>query len=376
MIAILSIVILVLFLVLYLLSEQRRVDKGLNILSKYENLTLITNSTFSDRGRLCDYYVMSSFRPYSGVRQKYDYVSLELLKAQMRLGCRFLWIDIFCDKIAAKPEPVIFNGQEKGNYNFSLNSISFENCIKEISRIAFTSGKVNNYNDPLILGLNLNVRSNMFCLNRIKEILFKNLGDKLLSIEHSVLNTNRKISEIVLKDISGSNAKIIILSNRQAENSTLEELINGYWDNSIGNYTNVVSLSNEAINKDQSAEVIKQNPNLLRDYNKTNLSIIHPSSDSIYTKQLDPQFAFDSECQFVCMNMLKIDDNMKLYLEKFNSNAFVLKDNIKYDKPALPKRNKGTGKTTDKEEKKIMCPYKSDEDYSSDSDSAWDSTIF
>ena len=36
---------------LYFLSEQHRVDKGLNILSKYENLTLITNSTFSDRGR-------------------------------------------------------------------------------------------------------------------------------------------------------------------------------------------------------------------------------------------------------------------------------------------------------------------------------------
>ena len=37
--------------------------------------------------------------------------------------------------------------------------------------------------------------------------LIKNLGDKLLSIEHSVLNTNRKISEIVLKDISGQMQK-------------------------------------------------------------------------------------------------------------------------------------------------------------------------
>ena len=93
--------IFIVILILHILSENYRVNKSLNKLLKYENKILILDPTFSDRGRLCDYQIMSSFRPYTCLRQKYDYVSLELLKAQMRLGSRFFWLDVFCENLSS-----------------------------------------------------------------------------------------------------------------------------------------------------------------------------------------------------------------------------------------------------------------------------------
>ena len=188
---------------------------------------------------------------------------------------------IFCEDLSSKPEPVLFNGQSKGNYNFSLNKIRFENAIKTISDSVFTSGKVNNYFDPFILGLNLNVRNNVYCLTRIKEILVKHCGDRLLDVEYSVLNPNKDISQIVLKDISGPQAKIIILASRGRDGSPLEEIINGYWDPAMGVNTNIQALSYKSIDNDDYVNVVKQNRDNLEQYNKNNLTIIYPEENTI-----------------------------------------------------------------------------------------------
>ena len=377
------IIIFTIFMVLHFLSENYRVNKSLKVLSQYENQILISNSTFSDKGRLCDYQVMSSFRPYTCIRQKYDYVSLELLKAQMRFGSRFFWLDVFCEDLSAKPEPVIFNGRATGNYNYSLNKITFEDVIREIGLGAFTSGKVNNYFDPFIIGLNLNVRKNVHCLARIKEILVEHCGNRLLDIEYSVRNTNKDISKIVLKDISGPKAKFIILASRESEGSPLEELVNGYWDDAIGKETNVQAISYEAIDDQNYVDVIKQNTEQLRQYNKTQLTIVYPETDTIFTQQYDPQFGLDYGCQFVCVNSLDVNDYMKTYIKKFNSNAFVLKDNVVYDEPGKksnntipPKDGGGTQNTTPSPA--IQCPMGNvtESDTDTDYDSAWDAAIF
>ena len=87
-------------------------------------------------------------------------------------------------------------------------------------------------------------------------------------MEHSVLNTNKDIAEIVLKDISGENAKIIILASSGAEETPLEEVINGVWDKSIGNNTNIQALSYKSIDDEERSDVVKQNISLLENYNK------------------------------------------------------------------------------------------------------------
>lgn len=366
-------IIFTLCLVLYYLSETIRIKKGLTKLSKYDSFVLVRNSTFTNQGRLCDYQVMSSFRPYCNIRQRYDYVSIELLMAQMRLGCRFLWLDIFCEDMSAEPEPCLYNGIEKGNYNTNLNKIYFEECITQIGQAAFTSGKVNNYYDPLILGLNLKVRKNIYCLGRIKDILIKHLGSRLLDIEHSILNTNKDIAEIVLKDISGENARIIILASSGSEDSSLQEIINGQWDSSIGNDTTIQALSYKSIDDEERSDVVKQNVDILSNYNKTHLTIIHPETDLIFTEQFDPQFGFDYGCQFICMNWLKLDDYIRKYLDKFKSNAFIIKDNVTYNKPQLPtQRSVPTIEPSQTTTPLFKCPEQPNESYS-DTESAWDS---
>lgn len=373
---IIGIVVLSFILVLHYLSEKKRIRNGLSVLSKYDDFVLMKNSTFTDRGRLCDYYVMSSFRPYCNIRQKYDYVSCELLMAQMRLGCRFLWLDVFCENMSSKPEPTLYNGIEKGNYNTNFNQISFEECIRQIGDAAFKSGKVNNYYDPLILGLNLKTRRNIYCLTRVKDILIKYLGPKLLDIENSVLNTNKDIAEIVLKDISGENAKIIILASSGAEESPLEEVINGVWDNSIGNNTNVQALSYKSIDNEDRSDVVKQNLSLLENYNKKNLTIIYPETDTIFTQQYDPQFAIDYGCQFICMNWLNLDQNIRNYVDFFKSNAFKIKDDVVYEKPSLPKKTNNQEQNKITEPPTFQCPAQSGPESDSDLESAWDSAEF
>ena len=42
------------------------------------------------------------------------------------------------------------NGIKEGNWKLTLNTVPFEECCKIIGTHAFKSGRVNNYNDPLM----------------------------------------------------------------------------------------------------------------------------------------------------------------------------------------------------------------------------------
>ena len=95
-----------------------------------------------------------------------DYCSTSILKQILKSGARFLWFDIFNSDLSEKPKPVVGNGYKEGNWNLSLNTLTFDSCCESIAKNAFTSGNVNNPNDPLILGLNLNTQNNLYSLKK------------------------------------------------------------------------------------------------------------------------------------------------------------------------------------------------------------------
>ena len=172
------IALLIIIIVCFLVSEGYRVNKCIRQMDIYRNY-LVINSIFSDKKirnkKLRDFYVASSFRSCTCLNQRFDYINVELLSMTLQSGARFIWLDIFNDKMSPGALPVISVGKDEGNYRYSLNTIYFEEAIEKIAKIAFNPGYVTNYNDPLILALNLNVQKNIATLNIVKRNIIKHL---------------------------------------------------------------------------------------------------------------------------------------------------------------------------------------------------------
>ena len=126
--------------------------------------------------RLSDFYVASSFRSCLAKNQRFDYVSTKILESVIESGARFIWLDVFNEGLEVDTTPIVSNGVNKGNWKYTLNSVTFEECIETIAATAFNPGMINNYGDPLILALNLNVQNNIITLNKIRNILIKHLN--------------------------------------------------------------------------------------------------------------------------------------------------------------------------------------------------------
>ena len=99
--------------------------------------------------KLSDFYIASSYKSCIGTRHKFDYVSIDILKHVLKAGIKIHLADVFNESIEPNTNPVVSSGSVDGNWQYTLNSILFEDCCKKIKDIAFVSGEVDNYNDPL-----------------------------------------------------------------------------------------------------------------------------------------------------------------------------------------------------------------------------------
>ena len=46
---------------------------------------------------------------------------------------------------------------------------------------------------------------------------------------------------------------------------------------------------------------------------------------TLFTRQYNPEYAFNTGCQFICMHYQSIDKFIEAYVKKFNKYSFVLK---------------------------------------------------
>ena len=98
-----------------------------------------------------------------------------------------------CDENTAKiigTIPLISVGFKRGNWKLSLNNLTFNELMNTIATNAFKSGIVTNYDDPLILALNLNVSGDFKIMKKIKEQIIDNFGDRLLDISYGYAQKN------------------------------------------------------------------------------------------------------------------------------------------------------------------------------------------
>ena len=356
-----SLLFVVIILFFYYNSKGYKENKALTNMANYK-LYVITGSELNKQDnrdkKLCDFYVSCAYKPYMVDNQLFGYCSLEIMKAVLFSGVRCIYVDIFNSSMTSDADPVVNNGYMEGEWKFAFNSLDFKEMCILIKKIVFSSGYVNNYNDPFILCLNLKTNGNYKCLNKVKKILFEAFGSRLL--DNSYTYSSKYVMTEPIKDLMG---KMIIFSSGGYDNSDLEELINYSWDNSGLKKITYESLDLE----NENTSVVKLDNAELKNFNMNGITLVTPNENTIFTYNYNPSYAWDSGSQFVFLNFHKIDQNMNTYIERFQTLSFIRKsDNMisgsKQQEIKL-KVNKEIKPNLNMVEEPLNCPEKPSENY-------------
>lgn len=330
------------------------VTKSMEVYKEFLIIDSVLNKKSNYESRLCDFYIASSFRSCMGKNQRFDYMSTDILKSVIESGARMLWFDVFNSNVTIKADPIISNGIDKGNWTYTLNYLNFEDILKTIATNAFNPGLINNYNDPLIISLNLNVQNNILTLNKMKTLILKHLKPRLLPVRYGYAKKN--IGEVTIRELLG---KIVIITSGGYRDSELEELINYTWEKD-----DLRLINNRSLDKDSSnIENTVLDHDEVREFNANKLTIVLPNDKSIFTENYDPSFSWDTGCQFVAMHYQSVDEKMAEYMKKFKNSSFVkipskLKGQSYAANLAL---QKSKNKFIEPDKKKPGCPIKPEE---------------
>jgi hypothetical protein len=368
---IITLFVIVILYISYKLSKSYRVSKLLYDMSVMDGYVLVNSQLNKDKElKLCDFYIASAFRPYLGPNQYLEYIDLSITEKIITNGVRSIYVDVFNDNMGEFAEPVISTGVKNGQWKLSLNSVTFEDLCKLLSTTIFNPGYVNNFEDPFILMLNLNVNGNLNSLNKMRDIIYKHFKRYLLSNKYTYGKVN-----IAQEPIKYLKKKLIIFSSDGYQNSELDEFINYSWDKASLKKISYETLDPTVIN----SSVIKLDSHTLKNYNKNNLTIVTPKEDfslsGIFTTNYEPSYFWDSGCQIVCLNYQLIQDHLDTYLTKFKTDSFVPKPDqlrgasIKESVILLEETELSKKINNPEEENTSNCPEAPSETYDSHIDS-------
>ena len=307
----------------YSLSQNYRVGKTLEDMEIYNNIIKIDSRYISNHKlfntKLKDVHVSTAFRPYLGRNQLLDYCSLEILQRTMQYGARCLFIDVFNSDLSQEAYPIVCNGFEMGNWKLSLNKLNFEDVIRTISNSAFSSGYVENYNDPLFIALNLKTAGNHYCVDKVKDIIVKYLKPKLLPSKFT--GQQKNMGNTSLYELMG---KVVIMCSSGYQNTELEELVNISWDKDTFNLIPFDSLGGDV--EMQDARTILLDKEELKDENTRNLCMVIPPEDTLFTYNYPTLPYFRAGCQFIAVNYQLVNsDNTIECVDKFRESSIIEK---------------------------------------------------
>ena len=361
---IITILVILILYIGYKLSKSHRVSKILDDMSVMDGYVLVNSQLNTERDlKLCDFYIASAFRPYLGPNQYLEYIDLSITEKILTNGVRSIYVDVFNDNMGEFAEPVISTGVKNGQWKLSLNSVTFDALCKLLSTTIFNPGYVNNFEDPFILMLNLNLNGNLNSLNKMRDIIYDNFKRYLLSNKYTYGKVN--IGQVPIKYLK---KKLIIFSSDGYQNSELDEFINYSWDKEALKKISYETLDPNVINP----SVIKLDSQTLKNYNKNNLTIVTPneafSLSGIFSKNYEPSYFWESGCQIVCLNYQLIQDHLDTYLTKFKTDSFIpkptqlrgaaIRESVKLEQTELSKKLNNPD-----EESASSCPEAPAENY-------------
>lgn len=202
---------------------------------------------------LKDVQVASAYNAANMGSQMLSYTSEHILTQVLRSGARYIELNIFASKFGQDAIPVIDGGFKRGEWKLMLNTTTFEQAIITIAQNAFkpleSEGGAPNSGDPLFIALNLSTGHNIYCLDKVADILVDYMSDKLLEPKYAY-QFNKNIQDIKMNEIQG---KVIIFASSGYEGSKLEELVNSAWVDETQATPSIIAVTEGFVNTKKNA---------------------------------------------------------------------------------------------------------------------------
>jgi hypothetical protein len=293
----------------------------MEIYKQYQQLSSLDYSAYGNT-RIGDYNISSAYNTAHSGYQMFDYTSEKIVLKVLQSGARYLEFNVFNSEFGSNAYPVVSMGYKSGEWKMMIADTPLETIFETIANNAFKiyDGEegVDNPDDPIFIGLNLNTNSNLDCLNLTAYLITKYFADRLLPNTYSFQN-NDHIADIIMSQLIG---KVVLFSSDGFQGSGLEEIVNYSWDNVDSNTTHAMQrlyYSNITVSGFDKQKLI--------DFNRSGFTIIVPHKEGDFlNSNYNPTIAFELGCQFIAMEFQYIDVNMDYYITKFKSKSFVMKD--------------------------------------------------
>ena len=335
---------IVIIIIIYFFSQTFRIGRSVSRMQIYKQYQRLSSMDYSAIGntRLGDYHISSAYNAAHSGYQMLDYTNEKIVVSVLQSGARYLEFNVFNSEYGSNAFPVVSMGYKTGEWKMMAVDTPLETIFESIADNAFKvyDGKegVENPDDPLFIGLNLNTNSNLDCLNLTAYLITKYFTDRLLPNTYSFQN-NDNIADIKMSQLMG---KVVLFSSDGFQGSGLEEIINYSWDNIDNNPNhNLQRLHYSALTKPGFDK------NELIEFNRKGFTIIVPHKEGdLLNTNYNPILAFELGCQFVAMEFQYIDGNMDYYITKYKQKSFILKDEALRAGKTNKKRTTTTPQTT------------------------------
>lgn len=219
------ILILIICIIGYYLSHDKRVDSKVNYISKYlKNKKSYALDFCSEKYKgypLLDYHICSSANTIASNLIKYDHYSTKMIESAIAYGARFIELEIHNKDLVNDTVPVVSIGTERGKWKEGLNVINLEDALTVIKKKAFNEELIPNFTDPFFIFFNLKTDGNVNTLNILHDKVLEIFGNRLLDRRYRKQKLD--ISNTSVCDLVD---KIVIFSSGGYEGSNFENLIN------------------------------------------------------------------------------------------------------------------------------------------------------
>lgn len=257
-----------------------------------------SNSDFSSKYSLKDYYIQSSYNSCVGNLIKNDYVDIRPLRNTIGRGARLLDFEIW----NIDNQPVVAAGANNDtNYYFkgTYNHLQLDNVLDTVNRYAFDGGICPNPNDPLFLMFRIKTKnSNIYThmAKKVEQIFQGRLLSPKYGYSGKYSDSNHSVK---LSPISKLMGKVIIicqdLNTHNLIGSDFMEFVN--LSNIEGNgFINIIRYSKAKNPIEGREEFVK--------FNKENLTVCLPDTHNDNVTIINEGFALckNRGIQFIAMH--------------------------------------------------------------------------
>ena len=308
-----AIIILFLFSLLIAIPIVLGQKMSRKFLEPKETIAPVQSSYASEN--LCNYFIKASYNSCASGDYANDFVSLEALRNVIKHGCRYLDFEVY----NINDDPIVAVSNTKTfNFKGTFNSIPMVDVLNEIKNSAF-SMTAPNPQDPLFLQFRIKSNHAIIC-SKIANLLQLNFTNKLMSPQYSYQNQGRNIGAVPMSAFMGKVAIAVETNNPLVKSSPLMEFVNLSPSDAMHRVYTFPELAYNA-----PSDVLTNSSSFMT-------SVVPDGSSK---DNFDSGQGFNKGVQIILMQFQNDDQNLKLYIARFEGRAFLLKPDELQENPMV-----------------------------------------